>query len=289
VSGGIAYRGFSREELDWEYSPSSLVVSLRAYLDEYARLSAAAHDAHHPLTDLSYGPDPDARLDLFPVRGPGNCPLEVFVHGGNWQQLSKRESAFPAPDFLAAGVAFAALDYGLAPGYRLDEIVTMVCDAVGWLHDNAAGFGVDPDRIYLSGSSAGAHLAAMTLVRDGGRHVAGVTLLSGIYDLEPVRHSYVNDALGLDIDAALRNSPVYQLPQRLPPVVIARGGAETGEYIRQHDTMAALLRQRTSVTEIVCPQRDHFDLAYDLGDPRTALGRAVLAQTRLTSGSMACA
>jgi arylformamidase len=285
----MAYRGFSRAELDREYSPSSRVDSLRAYLDEYARLSAAARDTHQPLTDLSYGSGPDARLDLFLVPGLANCPLAVFVHGGNWQQLSKRESAFPAPGFLAAGVAFAAIDYGLAPGYRLDQIVTMVCDAVGGLHANAAGFGVDPDRIYLSGSSAGAHLAAMTLVRDGGRHVAGVTLLSGIYDLEPVRHSYVNDALGLDIDAALRNSPVYQLPRRLPPVIIARGGAETGEYIRQHDTMAALLRQRTSVTEIICPERNHFDLAYDLADPRTALGQAVLAQTRLSSGSMACA
>jgi arylformamidase len=101
-----------------------------------------------------------------------------------------------------------------------------------------------------------------------------------MYDLEPLRHSYVNDALRLDPDGAVRNSPVYHLPSGLPPVVIARGGIETGEYIRQHDIMAALLRRRTGVTDIVCPARNHFDLAYDLGNPGSALGRAVLAQVQ---------
>jgi arylformamidase len=107
--------------------------------------------------------------------------------------------------------------------------------------------------------------------------IASATLLSGIYDLEPLRHTYLNDALRLSIDDAVRNSPIYHLPRELPPVVIARGGVETGEFIRQHDTMTALLRQRTEVTEVVSQHRNHFDLAYDLGDPATALGAAVLA------------
>ncbi|MBO8193919.1 alpha/beta hydrolase [Streptomyces oryzae] len=268
-----------RPDLDREYSPSTLVPSLRACLREYAALSAAARAEHRTLVDLRYGTSPAARLDLFPVAGRGSA-VEVFVHGGYWQELTKEDSAFAAPDFLTAGTAFAALDYGLAPAHRLDEIVTMVCQAIAWLHRNAAAFGIDPRRIHLSGSSAGAHLVATALTRDTARLIASAALLSGVYDLEPLRHTYVNDALGLDADAALRNSPVHHLPERLPPVVIARGGGETGEFIRQHDTMTALLRQRTTVTEIVSPARHHFDLPYDLGNPRTALGRAVLAHTQ---------
>ncbi|MGI5347066.1 alpha/beta hydrolase [Streptomyces sp. CA-250714] len=278
--GGAGYPGLSRPELDREYSPSSVVPSLRACLDAYADLSAAVRAEHRPLADLCYGASPAARLDLFPVDG-GASALQVFVHGGYWQELTKEESAFAARDFIAAGTAFAAIDYGSAPAYSLDEIVTMVCEAVAWLHANAPRFGIDPRRIHLGGSSAGAHLVAMALTRETARLVAGAALLSGIYDLEPLRHTYVNDALGLDAEAALRNSPVHHLPRRLPPVVIARGGGETAEFIRQHNAMTALLRQRdTQVTEIVCPTRNHFDLPHDLGNPHTALGRAVLAQTR---------
>ncbi|MFD8377119.1 alpha/beta hydrolase [Streptomyces sp. NPDC059679] len=277
MSNGNSYPGFSRSDLDREYSPSSVVPSLPFYLNEYATLSAAARDKHTPLADLHYGASPEARLDLFPVEG-GASALEVFVHGGYWQEVTKEQSAFAAPDFIAEGIAFAALGYGLAPAHSLDEIVTMVCEAVTWLHTNAPRFGIDPRRIHLSGSSAGAHLVAMALIRDDARRIAGATLLSGIYDLEPLRHTYVNDALGLDADAALRNSPIHHLPERLPPIVIARGGGETGEFIRQHDTMTALLRRHNAVTELVCPTRNHFDLPYDLGNPHTALGKAVLTR-----------
>ncbi|MFE4371730.1 alpha/beta hydrolase [Streptomyces sp. NPDC056835] len=277
MSEATAFMGFSRSELDREYSPSSLVPDFPACLNEYARRSADARDQHRPLISLAYGPAPEARLDLFPVSGR-EAPLQVFVHGGYWQEVTKEESSFAATGFLASDIAFAALDYGLAPAYHLDEIVTMVHEAVVWLHENAPRFGIDPRRIHLSGSSAGAHLVAMALVRDDTHRIAGATLLSGVYDLEPLRHTYVNGPLALDRGAALRNSPLYHLPARLPPVVIARGGRETGEFIRQHDTMTALLRPRAPVTEIVCPARDHFDLPYDLGEPHTALGRAVLAQ-----------
>jgi arylformamidase len=275
MSSAAGYMGFSRPDLDREYNPSSTVPSLEFYLDEYARLSAAARDQHLPLTNLSYGPAPEARLDLFPAAG-ANTPLVVFVHGGYWQEVSKEESAFAAADFLTAGAAFATVGYGLAPAYPLDEIVTMVRTAVTWLHRNATRFGIDPERIHLSGSCAGAHLVTMALIDGTAPPIAGATLLSGIYDLAPLLHTSVNDALGLDLDAALRNSPIYHLPRRLPPVVIARGD-ETREFARQHDLMTALLRQRTEVTELTCPQRNHFDLPYDLGNPLTPLGRAVLA------------
>jgi arylformamidase len=275
VNGAAAYMGFSRPDLDREYNPSSTVPSLDFYLDEYARRSAAARRRHLPHTDLSYGPAPQARLDLFLAEGE-NTPLVVFVHGGYWQEVTKQESAFAAPDVLAAGAAFAVIDYGLAPEYQLDEIVGMVRSSVTWLHRNATRFGIDPHRIHLSGSCAGAQLVTMALIDEHAPPIAGAILLSGIYDLAPLLHTSVNDALGLDLDAALRNSPAYHLPRRLPPIVIARG-RETREFARQHCLMTGLLRQRTEVTEIVCPERNHFDLPYDLADPHTPLGKAVLA------------
>jgi arylformamidase len=256
--------------LDDEYSPSRLVPSLQAYLDDYAARSAAVRAAHPVRTDVRYGPAAAETLDLFP--GTGDA-LHVFVHGGNWQALGKGDSAFPAPPFLAAGAGFVAVDYGLAPATSLDEMVASIRRCLRWLHRE------HPDaRIFLSGTSAGAHLAAMAVIDVP---VAGVTLLSGMYDLDAVRRSYVNDALRLDEAGARRNSPHLHLPDTLPPVVIARGGTETAEYVRHHDLMAAALRTRTDVVDLVVGHRNHFDLPDDLGVPGTALGDAVRAQMGL--------
>ncbi|MEU3606828.1 alpha/beta hydrolase [Streptomyces sp. NPDC035033] len=274
--------------LDRAYSPSHLVPSLRHYLDEYADRSAEARRAPGVRTGLRYGPGPAEKLDFWPAARPGPAPVQIFVHGGNWQELTERSSAFAALSFRRAGAAFAAVGYGLAPATPLDEIVAAVRRCVRWIHGHAAALGVDPERLHLSGTSAGAHLAAMALVPAGPDRpvpLAGVTLLSGIYDLEPVSRSYVNEALRLDADAVRRNSPPALLPGGLPPVVLARGGVETEEYVRQHDLMADALRRRGALAaELVEEHRNHFDLPYDLADPATPLGRAVLAQMGLPGG-----
>jgi arylformamidase len=277
------YGGWDRAALDRQYSPSSRVPSLRYYLDGYATASALARRRWPVRADLRYGPGPAETLDYFPGARPDG-PVQVFVHGGNWQELTKESSAFAAEPFLRLGAAFVAVGYGLAPAAPLDAIVAMVRRCVAWLRDHAAELGFDPRRVHLSGSSAGAHLVAMALASTPSG-VAGATLLSGMFDLEPVRHCYVNDALGLDAAGARRNSPVWHLPPRLPPVIIARGGNETEEYARQHDLMAAALRPRTRLTEIVAADRNHFDLPYDLGVAGTELGDAVLAQLGLADNS----
>ncbi|MBM7168734.1 alpha/beta hydrolase [Streptomyces sp. G44] len=286
-AGAAVYRGMDQATLDRQYSPSSRVASLDAYLREYERLSEAARRAHPVRTSLAYGPHPAERLDYFPGQGAGRAPLLVFVHGGNWQALGRAESAFPVPPLLAAGAAVAVIEYGLAPDVGLDAMAGMVRRAVDWLLRHADGLGFAADRLHLCGTSAGAHLAAMALLPDASAHpdvsgrIAGAVLLSGMYDLEPVRLSYVNDALRLDRAAARRNSPILRLPARLPDTVVARAGNETEEYVRQHDRMVTALRPRAAVTEVVSERRDHFDLPYDLGVPGTGLGDAVLAQMGL--------
>ncbi|MFB9686544.1 alpha/beta hydrolase [Amycolatopsis plumensis] len=275
-------------DLDQEYSPSSCITDIEYYLREYATRSAGARATYRHHT-VHYGYSDVEQLDLFP-HYDGNTLL-VYVHGGNWQQLSKNESSFAAPAALHAGAAFAALGYGLAPNYDLDAIVAMVRRGLLWLVDNADSYGIAPGRIHLSGSSAGAHLVAMALT-DGwlpdGRTPAEVfgsaTLLSGIYDLDPVRHSYVNDALSLTEESARRNSPVQHAPVTAPPITVARGGLETPEYARQHDNYVAALRANgIAVEEMVLAHRNHFDLPFDLANPDTPVGSTLVRL--LTSNS----
>lgn len=276
------WRGWDRATLDREYSPSSRAPDFAFTLAEYGRRSAQVRD-EHPWRTVRYGESPVELVDFFPAAGPTPAPLHVFLHGGYWQELSRRESAFAAPGFLRRGAAFAAVGYGLAPAYGLAEIVAMVRRALGLLLDSAAELGVDPERVVLSGSSAGAHLAAMALADPAlaGR-LAGAVLLSGIYDLQPITGTYVNDPLGLDAEAARALSPLRALRAPLPPVVVARGGAETGEFARQHEEMVAALKAAgAEVVDVLVAECDHFDLPFRLADPDTALGREVLTRSGL--------
>lgn len=300
-AGGVGLRGAPRKwrparpwdtdraARDRAYSPTSCVPNLGRYLRQYADRSAQARE-QLPWLALRYGPSGSELLHFFRAQQP-NAPLHVFIHGGYWQELSEAESSFAAPGLVSHGSAFAALGYGLAPQHRLDEIVSMVRRGVLWLRRHAVELGVDPKRIFLSGSSTGAHLAAMCLVegwlpaplrpRDV---IRGATLLSGVYELEPLRHTYIGDAIGLGIDEAARNSPVRHLSRGLPPLIVARGNNETVAFADEHEELVSTVVQLGSpLVDLVVPARNHFDLPMGLGDPRDMVGRAVFAQMELSA------
>jgi arylformamidase len=201
------------------------------YLDEYAHRSALAR-RELDWRALRYGTDRVELLHFFPAPRP-DAPLLVFVHGGYWQQLTEADSSFSARKTVAAGAAYAAVGYALAPRVRLDDIVAMVRRAVLWLHRNAADLGVDPDRIVLAGHSAGAQLAAMCLVRgwlpDSLRPVdlvCAAVLLSGLYELEPLQHTSIGHAIRLSSAEVAAHSVLRHLHPGLPPLVLARGEDE---------------------------------------------------------------
>lgn len=278
-----------RAARDRVYTPSSCVADVDAYLREYADRSAQARKLL-PWRGIRYGPDDAEVLHFFPAT-QFRAPLHVFIHGGYWQELSEAESSFAASDFVSRGCAFAALGYGLAPRHRLDEIVTMVRKGVRYLHRHATALGVDSRRIFLSGSSAGAQLAAMCLLEGWLPEplrpqdvVRGATLLSGVYELEPLGHTYIGEAIGLGVGEASRNSPIRHLPPGLPPLIVARGSVETEAFADQHDDLVNTVSQLGApVVELVVPGRNHFDLPLGLGDPADLLGGTVLAQMELTA------
>ncbi|GHE61300.1 esterase [Streptomyces longispororuber] len=306
----------ARREPDREYSPSSLVDDLPVFLDRYAADSLRARATLTVHQDLRCGPLPEQRFDYFPAPGEG-APLFVFVHGGYWQELSKAEAAFAARDFVAAGISFAALGYGLAPAYGMRQLTAAAVDSLHWICAHRASLPGAPSAVHLGGHSAGAHLVASALLdaearRRAGTHPAGTiasaTLLSGVYDLELLRHTYVNDALGMDTAEARECSPLRRLPEAgptaagavppqgalpqgappsrgtaLPPLLVARGERETTAFDRQQ--VAFVRRARAAgaaVTDLVVADRHHFDLPLDLARPGTVLGAEVLRVIRST-------
>lgn len=258
--------------LDEAYLPG-LSVAPEPYLDEYSRRSELARRTLS-WREIAYGPGEPERLHFFPAARAA-APLLVFVHGGYWQELTEYESSFAAADVVAHGAAFAALGYGLAPAYRLDEITAMVRRGVRWLYDNASVLGIDVNRIVLAGHSAGAQLAAMCLPDV---KIRAAVLVSGLYDLEPLVRTSVGVAIGLSPDEAVRNSPVRLLRGGLPPLLVGYGSDETAGFAVQLGLLLSAARTaRVPVDALVVPGRHHFDVPLGLADPADPLGERVLA------------
>jgi arylformamidase len=195
--------------------------------------------------------------------------------------------------FVDAGAHFIALDFNNALETKGDLMVVaqQVRRGVAWVHRNAASFGGDPDRLYVSGHSSGGHLAAVVLTTDWQKDfglpidtVKAGLCASGMYDLHPVslsvRSNYVTFTPAV-IDAL---SPLRHLDRLVAPVIIAHGTLETPEFQRQNREFAAAVRAAGKPVEfIVLDGYNHFEVHESLGNPYGPLGRAVLRQMKLPS------
>jgi len=267
-------------DLDREYNARATTPEVEEIIAAYRTRTDAAKAALRWSTE-PYGPTGPERLDIYPA-GQG-APVLVFIHGGYWRALDSADAGSMAPAFVAAGVCVVSVNYTLAPTASLDQIVDECRRALAWVHANIARFGGDASRIHVAGSSAGGHLAGMLLA--GGWQaglglpepaVAGVTLLSGLFDLRPLPHTHINAWMSLDDAAALRNSPaLLPLPSGLP-AVLAYGDTETGEFKRQTEDFARALREAGCAASVVPPRprSNHFDIVFDFGEPGNALHEA---------------
>ena len=277
-----SWRDWPRGVLEREYSPSSKVRGgTDRYLQAYRSRSLAALASLAVRRDIPYGGGPDETLDLFHAASAGPATLVVFFHGGYWQELSKLDSSFAAPDLVAEGIALAAVDYTLAPSATLDGIVDQATRAVGWLSANGASLGIDRSRIVVSGHSAGAHLAAMSALRLPAGTIAGLVLVGGVFELEPIARTSINVALGLDAAAARRLSVTPHVHGELPPAAVIWGADETDEFRRQsRDLVAAWRAAGNEALGIEVPGRHHFDLPLELADRRSIVGRTTVHLAR---------
>lgn len=269
-----------------EYNARASVADFDACIREYAELSAQAKAACVGIYDLSYGPASAEKLDLFPVPGPRRpSPVFVFIHGGYWRSQSKNDAALMAKVFTVAGVAVATLEYTLLPVATLAEVVREMRSAIAWIYRHSGQFGVDPERIFIGGSSAGAHLVGM-LLADGWHEefgvppdvVKGAMALSGLFDIRPICDIDANEWLRLTPSQAERLSPLFLIPQSVPPLILSTGGLETKGFNNQTHAYAAALRKKGHAPEIVeAADRNHFNLLCELAYSDRPLTKTVLA------------
>jgi arylformamidase len=278
-----------RATLDRNYNLRAAVPEFQTWFDRYEASSRAFREHWPGRLDRRYGKEPRQAIVVF-VPAPGApAPLFVFIHGGYWQGRDRKDFSFVAEPLVAAGAAVALIGYDLAPAVTIDDIVGQIRAGLAWLHRNAAKEGFDRQRIFVAGHSAGGHLAAMALATDWQSTfglpadlIKGVTAISGVFDLEPIRRCYLNEVLRMDEAEAARNSPLH-LPLGHPcPVVIAVGELETPAFHEQSQAYAAKLEAAGWGPRLVTPPGlDHFAIVMTLAEPGAPLVRAIVRQMGL--------
>lgn len=280
------FRDYDQAALDAQYNNRALVPDFAEHMDRWARDSVTARRELPCRLDIPYGPAALERLDLFPGSGEG-APLHVFIHGGYWRALDKGSFSFLASAFVKSGVSFAALNYPLAPAARMDSIVHSIRRAIHWIASHPENLGIDPRRITISGHSAGGHLVAIIIATDWSRfggsgegfdpQLAGAVSLSGLYDLEPIRLSYLNADLHLDSAQVVRNSPIGLATRSAVPLALAVGSLESKEFLRQqHDFHSTWQRQGHALESHVLEGHNHFTIVQEIGRADSALHRWVV-------------
>jgi arylformamidase len=269
------WRGMSQEDRNLGLNNGVAVPGSADIVAGWERLSAEMRARHSGHLDLRFGPRERNRIDFLKARDGG--PTLLFIHGGYWQTRAKEVFTVFAEGPMAHGINVALIGYTLAPDATLDEIVAEIHAGIDFLAAQLPALGGDPDRIAASGWSAGGHLTSMALSHP--RIEAGMAI-SGIYDLEPIRHSYLNVKLGLDEAMSHRNSPMAQAGGPMKPLALVVGSAELPQLRKQTADFAGhRARYGLPVSYEEIPGADHFTIMKELGSPKgriTALVRQVL-------------
>lgn len=271
------WRKLTQEQLDLGFNNTLHVPATASIVAEWDRLSADLRARYPQSLDLRYGPRERNRIDFLKARDGG--PTLIFIHGGYWQTRAKESFSFCAAGPLTHGINVALVGYTLAPDATLDQIVSEVRTSIDYLVTELPALGGDPDRIIVSGWSAGGHLSSMSL---GHPHIKAGLLISGIYDLEPIRHTYLNAKLNLDDGVIQRNSPMRNPGGVNKPLVVAAGSGELPLLRKQSaDYTAHRASYGLPVIYQEIPGANHFTMMDELASPSgrlTTLARQLFTE-----------
>lgn len=283
---GPVWRDLDQAELDRQYNSRGTVADFSVYTRQYAAQTLAAKRTLKCVENLSYGDGVDEKLDIYRA-AQADAPVMVFFHGGDWRALSKEDSGFAAPAFVAAGVTLVVPDFTLVPATTIPAMGAQIRRVLAWVHANIAARGGDPNRMHIAGHSSGANLVGQALMTDWVNDfglsediIKSATFMSGLGDLEPVRLSFRNETLNLNA-AQVAEVSLLRSGARVKvrcPMLVAVGEKETDDYRRQSREVAEYWKAQGNVATLFeLKGRNHFDAVLEWADPASSLFKANLA------------
>lgn len=274
------------DDLNYQYLPSMTVTNADALLQASARRSERVRNRLDGELDLSYGESPGQKLDVFPGQR-AESPVLIFIHGGYWRAPHVTRSLYShvAAPLVAAGATVVLPDYDLCPALRISDISAQIQQMAAWVYRRIKHFNGDRKRIHVAGHSAGGQLTGMLISTDWAEHglpqdlIKSTIMLSGLFDIEPHRHTALQADIRLTAREAIAMSPLRLPPLGRGPSLLAVGENESDLFHWQSLQYAAYLREHRIRAEYVStPGDNHFTITDRLGRARDPLTRAVLQQ-----------
>lgn len=192
-------------------------------------------------TDVAYGSGPRHKLDVYaPAEIGALAPVVFFIYGGGWSRGEKYEYEFVGHALASRGFVVVIADYRLYPQAIYPDFLYDSAAALGWVQDNIATYGGDPNRLFLAGHSAGAYNAVMLALDPAFRNEFGVTMaingvaaLSGPFDFYPFEYNEVRDVFG-KAPSPEGTQPINLVTADAPPMYLATG--TTDPIVRMQNT-----------------------------------------------------
>ena len=254
--------------LDSMYNNRSLVPDYVTYFERWVKTSKEVRSNQPCMLDVSYGNSAGEKLDIFATHAK-NADVVVFIHGGYWRSLDKSDHSFVAPAFTAQGACVVMVNYDLCPTVTIPEITMQMVRALAWTYRNIAQHGGNPNRITVVGHSAGGHLAAMMLACVWKAYATDLPVdlvknalsISGLYDLEPLRHApNVKDSLKLTPAQVRKASPALLPAPRKGTLYTLAGGVESAEFLRHNQLIQQAWGKKTVPVCEELPGLNHFSV-----------------------------
>ena len=275
-------------DMNIQYSPRTSVPDAEDYLAKNAEMSAAVREKLDGTLDIAFGESEGQKLDVFPA-AKANSPVHLFIHGGYWRALDKSFYSHMAAPLVAAGATVVVVNYDLCPKVRVTDIVEQMRRSLVWTYKNVSDHNGDPNRIHLSGHSAGGHLNGMMIATDW-QAFAGLpndlikssVLLSGLFDIEPHRFLDVQADIHLTEDEATAMSPMFKPPIAKSNVILGVGENEPHLFHWQSLAYAAHLRTHGVKAEYIStPGDNHFSITDRLANGDDFLTKMLISQMGL--------
>jgi arylformamidase len=268
--GPLIFLDYDRDEIDFAYDQAPWAPNAGEISKRNAQKSATALTRLGPPRRVAYGSADIEKLDIYITKQP-NAPINVFIHGGAWRSGNAKGAAYMSETFVDAGAHFVSLDFNNVTEVNGNLLIMadQVRRAIAWVYKNAATFGGDAIRLYVSGTSSGGHLAAVALTTDWQQDfglptdtLKGGVCCSGLYDLYPVSLSARAGYVKFTPEVIEKLSPQRHLDKLVAPIVVAHGTLETPEFQRQNRDFAAAVKGAGKVVAFLIGQGyNHFERA----------------------------
>ena len=255
--------------LEQQYNNRAAVPGFLDYLNSWQQRSADFRAQAKAYLNVSYGASPRQLIDIFPLQNNRKAPVHIFIHGGYWQALDKNSFSYLAQTFNNRGECAVIVNYDLCPDASIAEITVQIKQLILWIISNIHNFGGDPQQVQITGHSAGGHLLATLLTTDWSESgldkypFQQLNALSGVFDLQPLIVTSINQALGLNLQQALKNSPLFNelwVQDKKLKLNLLVGELESQEYKQQSAALAAAWKDKLSIKLDEAPKMHHFSI-----------------------------